>query len=94
MSTEAITRKEIIDLKLKAAGWDVADSARVTQEYYIQLDEKASVQEPIVSYNGLQFCDYVLFGKDGKPLAVIEAKKTAKMPRLAESKQSSIATIL
>lgn len=78
MSTEAITRKEIIDLKLKAAGWDVTDSARVTQEYCIKLNEKASVQEPIVSYNGLQFCDYVLLGKDGKPLAVIEAKKTAK----------------
>lgn len=78
MSTEAITRKEIIDLKLKAAGWDVTDSARVTLEYCIQLDAKASVQEPIVSYNGLQFCDYVLLGKDGKPLAVVEAKKTAK----------------
>jgi type I restriction enzyme, R subunit len=78
LSTEAITRKEIIDLKLKAAGWDVTDSARVTQEYCIQLDDKAIVQEPIVSYNGLQFCDYVLLGKDGKPLAVIEAKKTAK----------------
>lgn len=78
LSTEAITRKEIIDLKLKAAGWDVTDSARVTQEYCIQLDPKAIVQEPIVSYNGLQFCDYVLLGKDGKPLAVIEAKKTAK----------------
>jgi type I restriction enzyme R subunit len=78
LSTEAITRKEIIDLKLKAAGWDVTDSARVTLEYCIQLDDKVVVQEPIVSYNGLQFCDYVLLGKDGKPLAVIEAKKTAK----------------
>ncbi|NQT59632.1 MAG: DEAD/DEAH box helicase family protein, partial [Bacteroidetes bacterium] len=29
-------------------------------------------------YSGHQYSDYVLFGRDGKPLAVVEAKKTSK----------------
>ena len=28
------------------------------------------------------FCDYVLFGKDGLPLAVVEAKRTSKDPNI------------
>jgi type I restriction enzyme R subunit len=94
LSTDTITRKEIIDTKLKAAGRDVTDSAKVTQEYGIQLDPKATVQEPIVSYNGLEFCDYILLGREGKPLAVIEEKKPLKILQLGESRQSNIATIL
>jgi len=78
VSTEAITRKEIIDLKLKASGWDVSDSRRVTIEYCIQLDDSIVVNKPAGNFKGQQFCDYVLLGKDGKPLAVVEAKKTAK----------------
>jgi type I restriction enzyme R subunit len=31
--------------------------------------------------SGEGYADYVLYGDDGKPLAVIEAKKTAKDPR-------------
>ncbi|MEE1010796.1 MAG: DEAD/DEAH box helicase family protein, partial [Acutalibacteraceae bacterium] len=27
--------------------------------------------------SGIGFCDYVLYGKDGKPLAIVEAKKTS-----------------
>ena len=27
-------------------------------------------------------CDYVLFGKDGSPLAVVEAKRTSKDPNV------------
>jgi len=80
LSTEANTRKNIIDLRLKTAGWDVTDSMRVTEEYCIQLP--ATVEEPVSTYNGLQFCDYVLLGNDGKPLAVVEAKKTASDPAI------------
>ena len=28
------------------------------------------------------YCDYVLFGKDGSPLAVVEAKRTSKDPNV------------
>jgi type I restriction enzyme R subunit len=35
------------------------------------------VQEAPTPYAGRQFSDYVLLGKDGKPLAVVEAKKSS-----------------
>ena len=28
--------------------------------------------------SGIGFCDYVLYSKDGKPLAIVEAKKTSE----------------
>jgi type I restriction enzyme R subunit len=75
---EQLTRKEIIDIKLKAAGWNVSDRSQVVEEYDIQIGLPVGVQEPRTPYQGHQYCDYVLFGRDGKPLAVVEAKKTAK----------------
>lgn len=74
LKTEALTRKEIIDLRLKKAGWTVTDRTQVIEEFDIQLQV---VQEPVTPYQGHQFSDYVLLGKDGKPLAVVEAKKTS-----------------
>ena len=39
--------------------------------------DSQKVQEAINPYSGHQFSDYVLLGKDGKPIAVVEAKKTS-----------------
>ena len=78
MHTEKHTRKEIIDIRLKQAGWDVNDLMQVVQEFDIKVDlPEGMVSEPTSPYQGHQFSDYVLLGKDGKPLAVVEAKKTA-----------------
>lgn len=74
MKNEKLTRKEIIDLRLKQAGWNVTDRTQVIEEFDIHL---TVVEEPTTPYAGHQFSDYVLLGKDGKPLAVVEAKKTA-----------------
>lgn len=76
--TEGQTRKELIDVKLDNAGWDVNDRARVIEEFDINLGLSQVVCEPRTKYEGHQFSDYVLLGKDGKPLAVVEAKKTSK----------------
>lgn len=73
---ETKTRKEIIDSRLKQAGWNVHDLTQVVKEYDIIVD-KNSVQEPSIPYAGHQYSDYVLLGKDGKPLAVVEAKKAS-----------------
>ena len=73
---EASTRKEIIDGRLKQAGWNVGDRTQVAEEYDIIVD-KNLVQEAATSYAGHQYSDYVLLGKDGKPLAVVEAKKSS-----------------
>ena len=76
MKNEKQTRKEIIDTRLKQAGWNVTDRTQVIEEFDIIVDDNL-VQEAATPYGGHQFSDYVLLGKDGKPLAVVEAKKTA-----------------
>lgn len=74
---EKETRLELIDPKLRAAGWDV-----LTEKYIIEKN-KACIETPVTgmpkvgdNQSGNGFADYVLFGDDGKPLAVIEAKKS------------------
>ncbi len=74
---EAKTRKEIIDKRLQVAGWNINDLTQVVAEFDINVPVWSEVQEPSSKYAGHQFSDYVLLGKDGKPLAVIEAKKSA-----------------
>ncbi|MBU2492342.1 MAG: DEAD/DEAH box helicase family protein [Bacteroidetes bacterium] len=74
---ENLTRKEIIDRRLKYAGWDVTDRTKVIEEFDIKVDLPEGINEPQTKYQGHQFSDYVLLGKDGKPLAVVEAKKTS-----------------
>ncbi|MFS0670139.1 DEAD/DEAH box helicase family protein [Peribacillus frigoritolerans] len=78
MKNEAETRKELIDAKLYAAGWDVNNLAHVSQEFDITMPLPDGVAESRTPYEGHQFSDYVLFGRDGKPLAVVEAKKSSK----------------
>lgn len=74
MKNEKLTRKEIIDNRLKQAGWNVTDRTQVIEEFDIHL---TVVEEPTTPYAGHQYSDYVLLGKGGKPLAVVEAKKTS-----------------
>lgn len=74
MKNEKLTRKEIIDNRLIQADWNVTDRTQVIEEFDIHL---TVVEEPTTPYGGHQYSDYVLLGKDGKPLAVVEAKKTS-----------------
>ena len=76
--TEAQTRQDIIDVQLLAAGWNVRDKTQVIEEFNIQVDLPKGIKEPRTKYEGHQFSDYVLLNKDGKPLAVVEAKKSSK----------------
>jgi type I restriction enzyme R subunit len=78
MPNEAETRKALIDKQLLAAGWDINDLSQVSQEFDISVPLPEGVAEPRTPYEGHQFSDYVLMGRDGKPLAVVEAKKTSK----------------
>src|ERR1700722_12839689 len=82
MPSESQTRKEIIDLRLKRAGWDVADRTQVVPEFFVSPFEAQSdvnkIQETSNVYGSQrEFSDYVLLGKNGKPLAVVEAKKSS-----------------
>ena len=75
--SEAETRRMYIDLMLREAGWQV-----LTKEGYIQ-PLKACIEielEGMPNAEGIGYADYVLFGGNGKPLAVIEAKRTSVSP--------------
>jgi type I restriction enzyme R subunit len=64
--SEAETRELLIDLLLREAGWDPAGEN--VREYRVQ---------PMPNPQGYGFADYVLWGDDGLPLAVVEAKRTS-----------------
>lgn len=73
---EAQTRDEFIDLMLREAGWPLADARDLEFEV-----------TGMPNAGGLGFVDYVLWGADGKPLGVVEAKRSRKDPR--EGKQQA-----
>lgn len=52
----------------------MTDRTQVIEEFDIHL---TVVEEPVTPSAGHQYSDYVLLGRDGKPLAVVEAKKTS-----------------
>ena len=76
--TEAQTRSELIDQHLAQSGWNVKDPTQVIEEFDILTALPPGVAEPRTPYEGHQFSYYVLLGKDRKPLAVVEAKKSSK----------------
>jgi type I restriction enzyme R subunit len=64
------------------SGWNLKDPTQVVEEYDIPTGLPDGVSEPRTAYEGHQFSDYVLLGKNGKPLAVVEAKKSSKDPAI------------
>lgn len=89
MRNEKLTRKEIIDQRLKQAGWTVSDRTQVIEEFFIAVENNV-LGEPATSY-GTAFSDYVLLGKEGKPLAVVEAKKSSVDARVGEEQAKQYA---
>lgn len=75
--SEFATRKTFIDVDLKQIGWRFdGEKVNIAEEY--EVADMAGVQ----GQKG--YCDYVLFGDDALPLAVIEAKRTSKDPKMGE----------
>ncbi|MCD8078846.1 MAG: type I restriction enzyme HsdR N-terminal domain-containing protein [Bacteroides sp.] len=89
MKNEKLTRKEIIDRRLQEAGWHVNDYTQVIEEFFVSTGSHI-LSDPPPPY-GNQICDYVLLGKNGKPLAVVEAKKTTVDPRVGEEQAKQYA---
>ena len=67
--TESQTRKEIIDVKLHDAGWNVNDCTQVIDEKHIKVGLSEEARQTSAEYEASQFSDYVFLGKDGKPLS-------------------------
>ena len=78
MKNEKQTRQELIDNNLLLAGWNVQDKSQVVEEFGVRVSATEGVAEMATAYKSQQqFSDYVLLGNNGKPLAVVEAKKTS-----------------
>ncbi len=72
--SEYETRKKYIDLELKLAGWD----------FETNIQEELKLQGmPNNKQEG--YADYVLFGKNGLPIAVVEAKRTSVDPKVGQN---------
>ena len=77
------TRRLLIDLALRRAGWPL-DSTH-DREYEVT---------GMPNESGIGHADYVLWGDDGKPLAVVEAKKTTVDPEVGQQQAKLYADCL
>ena len=75
--SEATTRHLYIDLYLREAGWDVLETENICAAGKAGIEIKV---DGMPNAQGIGFCDYVLYGRSGKPLAIVEAKKTSVSP--------------
>mgnify|MGYP000215102791 CR=1 FL=1 len=80
---EAQTRDLFIDLLLAESGWQL-DQAK-DREYEVS---------GMPNEHGKGFVDYVLWGADGLPLAVVEAKRTKKDPKVGQQQAKLYADCL
>jgi len=71
--SEAQTRDLFIDGMLREAGWD--PKGKNVEEYEVH---------GMPNDKGVGYVDYVLWGADGLPLAVVEAKKTKVDPKVGK----------
>jgi type I restriction enzyme R subunit len=80
---EAQTRDLYIDLLLKEAGWKLD-----------QLRDREFEVQGMPNNQGIGYVDYVLWGDDGKPLAVVEAKRTRRDARVGQQQAKLYADCL
>jgi type I restriction enzyme R subunit len=85
--SEALTRDFVIDLLLKEAGWPL-DRAR-DREF-----EVSGMPTTSSGGWGRGFVDYVLWGDDGGPLGLVEAKRTRRDPRVGQQQAKLYADCL
>ena len=81
---EATTRDTFIDLLLREAGWTFTRPGHDT-EYRVT---------GMPNTPGEGFVDYVLWGDDGKPLGIVEAKRTRKDARAGQQQAKLYADCL
>ncbi len=81
--SEAETRDYFIDLLLKEAGWPLDQAC----DREFEVDGMPNTQEK-------GFVDYVLWGDDGNPLGLVEAKRTRLDPRVGQQQAKLYADCL
>lgn len=90
--SEADTRQQLIDQRLRLAGWDLVDPTQVIRELDIHVGGATAAvrRERGVEYAGHRFADYALMLR-GKPAAVVEAKKTSRDAQLGQEQAKQYA---
>ena len=74
---EKQTRIQLINPALRLAGWKVLNELHIIEPGVACIETPVSgMPKTMENTTGNGFVDYVLFGDDGKPLAVVEAKKS------------------
>lgn len=81
--SEAETRDYFIDLMLREAGWALD-----------KPEDREFQVAGMPNNKGIGFVDYVLWGADGLPLAVVEAKRTKKDARIGQQQAKLYADCL
>ena len=81
--SEAQTRDYFIDLLLKEAGWELN-----------QAQDREFEVSGMPNGSGVGFVDYVLWGNDGRPLGLVEAKRTKRDPRVGQEQAKLYADCL
>ncbi|MFJ4169965.1 DEAD/DEAH box helicase family protein [Paenarthrobacter sp. NPDC089714] len=84
---EALTRRHLIDLELNEAGWPLSNSE--DREFLVD-----TMPTSTGTLTGVGYVDYVLWGADGLPLAVVEAKRTTKDPHVGKQQAKLYADCL
>ena len=77
---EAETRQYLVDQYLREAGWDLNNASLVSNAEAITKKSGVTFEEEVEGMpnsKNVGYVDYVLWGQDGLPLAVVEAKRTA-----------------
>lgn len=80
---EAETRSAYIDLLLKEAGWSLTP----TRNFEVEVTGMPNNQNT-------GYVDYVLWGDDGKPLMLVEAKRTTRDPQVGQQQAKLYADCL
>lgn len=80
---EAATRDTFIDLLLREAGWPLD-----------RPQDREFAVSGMPNETGEGFVDYVLWGDDGKPLGLVEAKRTKRDPRVGQQQAKLYADCL
>lgn len=90
------TRKLKIDVLLKEQGWDIGDRSKVvlevdTKQSNFKKQDYKQVNETRRNDAESKYADYLLLDSTGKPLAIIEAKRTLRDPILGQKQAEEYA---
>ena len=95
-ASEWKTRKALVDVLLREAGWDTKDRTKVIEEVDTkQSDFRArrykTASGTLRTFGEHAYADYLLLDDNGEALAVIEVRKTSKDPIIGQKQAEDYA---